>query len=181
MANKKSIFFALTTTVLIMLIISGITAKAVAAAYKFVTGSVLFPPIFPLVARKCDSYGCGHFGASRDGGKRKHQGQDYITRAGQDIFSPSDGTLTTAPAYADGRYPELKLIKITNGTMQVNIMYAAATVPNGQVKRGEKIGVSQSLQNRYPGIPNHAHIEVKIGGIKVNPVDYFTESKTQLT
>lgn len=150
-----------------------IGAKAVGMAHRLLS-SVFFPPVQPLVPRKCDSWGCGHFGASRDGGKRKHKGQDYLVTPGQIVYAPISGVVTTGPAYASGLHPELRLIKITDGATVVNIMYALPGT-GGYVAKGERIGTAQSLQSVYKGIPDHIHVEVSIAGVKVDPAQYFEE------
>lgn len=171
---KQKIFFALFTIVLIMAFFSGITAKAISMAYRSIA-SKFFPPTYPdLLLRKCDSYGCGNFGASRDSGKRRHMGQDYITTENQHIYAPFSGTVSTSAAYANGRYPFLKMVKIKDGQTAVNIMYVSPIVKTGEyVERGQFIGYAQSLQSVYPGIPNHVHVEVSLFGQKVDPAPFF--------
>lgn len=173
MKNKQVFFFLTITIILIMWFTVG--AKAVGMAHRLFS-SAFFPPVQPLVPRKCDSWGCGNFGASRDGGKRKHKGQDYTVTAGQPVYAPISGTLTTGPAYASGIHPEMRLVKITDGTTAVNLMYVLPSA-GGQVSKGERIGTAQSLQGLYPGIPDHIHVEVVIAGVKVDPSPYFEEQK----
>ncbi|KAF5880208.1 leukocyte cell-derived chemotaxin-2-like, partial [Clarias magur] len=44
--------------------------------------------------RGCDTkYGCGNYGASRDGGKRKHLGLDIECSDGATVYAPFDVTL----------------------------------------------------------------------------------------
>jgi hypothetical protein len=41
--------------------------------------------------------------------------------------------------------------------------------------RGTVIGHAQSLQHLYPGITNHVHVELWIGGVRVDPTAYFID------
>lgn len=166
---KQQFFFSL--SIIVIMYIFG--RKLLSGTHRLFTSAFMLP-LIPLIPRKCDSYGCGNFGASRDGGKRSHMGQDYISREGQPVFSPIRGTVSAGPAYADGRYSELRRVTITGASARVNLMYVLPHVSVGQtVEAGELIGYAQSLQKRYPGIPDHVHLEVSISGVKVDPLPYF--------
>lgn len=166
---KQQFFF--TVSILVIMYIFG--RKILSGTHRLFTSAFMLP-LIPLIPRKCDSYGCGNFGASRDGGKRSHMGQDYISREGQPVFSPIRGSVSAGAAYADGRYPELRRVTITGTAARINLMYVLPDISVGQtVEAGELIGYSQSLQNRYPGIPDHVHVEVSISGVKVDPIPYF--------
>lgn len=177
--NKKQIFFAFTTLILIYVMFERLKSAAVSAAYKALNADYktkFFIPTYPnLSLRYHDSYGSGNFGASRDGGKRKHKGQDYLVASGSTIFAPISGTLTSGPAYASGKNPELRLIKIKSGLTTVNLMYVKpeSDLIGKTVEKGQPIGTAQSLQKLYPGIPNHIHVEILLAGVNVDPVPYF--------
>jgi len=179
MNNKEKFFFTATTLVIMAVIFNRITAGVISSAHRLLSGQ-WHPPLIPVQPRRCDSYGCGHYGASRDGGRRKHAGQDYIAAyPGQPVFAPAGGTVSAGPAYGDGRYPELTLVRISSGATVVKLMYVAPTVSTGQyVNAGEQIGTVQSLQKRYPGIPNHVHMEVVLAGLHVDPAPYVNNSLT---
>jgi len=113
--------------------------------------------------RPFDAYGSGAFGSVRDGGKRKHEGVDYVAGQGQVAAAPIAGAVTrTGYAYkGDNR---LKFVEIDNPATgySARVLYVAPTVAIGQsVMAGEMIGVVQDLSLRYPaGIINHVHVEI---------------------
>ncbi len=126
--------------------------------------------------RGCDvGWGCGGYGASRDGGRRTHAGVDYTGTANQDVKAVISGTVRVGQPYADGTDSEvLRLVEITSfdGSEVVKQMYVgpAAGVQTGSVViAGQKLGVLQSLQGRYRGITDHGHVEVRRNGAVVNP------------
>ena len=62
--------------------------------------------------RKTDAYGCGDFGATRDGGERRHEGVDFIADAGQRLVAPISGYVTKIgfayPGDNDLKFVEIK-------------------------------------------------------------------------
>ena len=134
--------------------------------------------------RGTDCYGSGSYGASR--GIRKHRGIDIKSDEGDSIVSPIDGYIsssgyriyTTKCSYLIG-------VDVT-GTgkysgYRVRLFYVKGTVPiNTPVKKGDPIGVQQSLQkNCYPKkindkycMTNHVHVELYVNGVRVNPTNY---------
>lgn len=113
--------------------------------------------------RGLDVYGSGSFGATRDGGRRKHHGVDYIAAPGDWVESPIAGTVTRY-GYAYRRQTELRFVEIRNAEtgMTARVLYVDATVADGAVvAAGEIIGTAQNLADRYPGgITNHVHVEL---------------------
>lgn len=175
--NNRTKIFILLTLLIMVTFLTGLAARGIAAIHRALS-SAFYPPLVPLTPRKCDSFGCGNYGASRDGGKRRHKGQDFLCSAGQTVYAPIDGTVTTGAAYADGRSPELRLVRITDGPTVVLLMYVRPTVQAGHtVQAGDPIGTAQSLQGRYPGIPDHVHVEVRLSGVSVDPLPYFTPNE----
>lgn len=167
----KNKFFFLTTTVILIIMFTLLSSKIIAAAHRAVNGKFV-NPLRPLRLRRCDSYGCGHFGASRDAGRRKHKGQDYLCTKNEPVYAPISGEISTGSAYASGKYPDLRLVKITSGQTVVNLMYVSPA-KTGRVEAGDIVGYAQSLHGVYAGIPDHIHVEVKIAGIHVDPAGYF--------
>lgn len=113
--------------------------------------------------RDLDAYGSGHFGASRDGGARTHQGVDYIAEAGQAVLAPISGFVTKIGlAYAGDQ--QLRFVEIDNPALKVTarVFYVEPNVAVGQpVRLGTPVGLAQTLQARYPGgITDHVHLEV---------------------
>ena len=119
--------------------------------------------------RAHDDFGFGHFGASRDGGARHHEGVDYVGFAGQDVVAPIAGQVTRMGyAYSDGGH---KYVEITNSQTgyQARVFYVDATVAIGdELQLGQKIGSLKTLQVRYPGITDHVHLEVMKSGARVD-------------
>lgn len=112
--------------------------------------------------RTCDDYGCGDFGARRDGGERRHEGVDYDASAGQAVNAPISGFVSKiGEAYADdGRY---RFVEITNPALRytARVFYVDPEVKEGEaVRLGQRIGDAHSLEPRYPGITNHVHLEL---------------------
>lgn len=123
-----------------------------------------------------DHYGCGHFGASRDGGTRPHNGLDLRTQdgGGETLYSPIDGYVKRTDFLVynyDERYHGVDII----GTGQdsgviVRLYYIDASVKVGDtVSRGTVLGQNENLQLKYQPIrdgkrgpiKSHVHVEVK--------------------
>lgn len=110
-----------------------------------------------------DFYGFGTFGASRDGGFRRHEGVDFVARPGQAVVSPISGFVTKIGlAYDDDK--ELQFVEITNPAIGyvARVFYIDPTVAVGDVVRlGQPVGAAHSLQTRYPdGMTDHVHLEL---------------------
>jgi murein DD-endopeptidase MepM/ murein hydrolase activator NlpD len=113
--------------------------------------------------RRVDAYGDGEFGASRDGGVRKHEGVDFIARAGQRVVAPISGFVTKIGfAYAEDS--NLKFVEITNPALRyaARVFYVDPDVEVGQaVRLGQRIGAHHTLESKYPGgMTDHVHLEI---------------------
>lgn len=173
-AQQKFFFTAMLTVILAF---SFFGSKIMGASWRAAYGGRFFPPLDPLARRGTDSFGSGHFGASRKG--HTHKGQDYLGTPGQTVYAPIGGSVTTGAAYADGSNEYLRRVTITgDNSERVSLMYVLpSVVVGGRVEAGDKVGTLQSLQNAYPGIPNHLHLEVSVGGVKVDPVPFFQSNQ----
>lgn len=113
--------------------------------------------------RTHDTYGDGEFGARRDGGSRRHEGVDYMAKAGQDVDAPISGYVTKI-GYAYAGDQDLKFVEITNPALNyaARIFYVNPTVQVGEaVAMGRPIGTAHSLQRKYPGgMTDHVHLEL---------------------
>jgi len=121
--------------------------------------------------REHDDYGLGRFGASRDGGTRDHAGVDFVSEAGQKVVAPISGYVTRI-GYAYDDAPELRYVEISNPALRytARVLYVRPSVKVGQaVRLGTPIGKAATLQERYPGITDHVHLEVMRRGARVNP------------
>lgn len=118
--------------------------------------------------RKCDSFGCGHFGASR--GSRTHNGVDLLTPPNKQIPSPVSGVVTKL-GYPYGDDLSFRYVEITQQDYKYRIFYVNPTVKVGdKVEQGSIVGMSQDLDKRYKGIPNHVHFEILTNGRYVDPL-----------
>jgi len=110
-----------------------------------------------------DAYGEGEFGASRDGGSRRHEGVDYVSKAGQPVASPISGYVTKI-GYAYAGDQTLKFVEITNPALRIaaRVFYVNPKVDVGAaVAMGKPIGTARSLQRKYPGgMTDHVHLEI---------------------
>jgi len=113
--------------------------------------------------RKVDAYGYGEFGASRDGGSRRHEGVDFIAEAGQAVMAPISGYVTKI-GYAYAGDSNLKFVEITNPALHyaARVFYVDPTVVVGQtVALGHAIGTHHTLERKYPGgMTDHVHLEI---------------------
>ena len=113
--------------------------------------------------RSHDAYGEGEFGASRDGGARRHEGVDFKADAGQSVAAPISGYITKI-GYAYGGDETLKFVEITNPALRfaARVFYVNPDVRVGDsVAVGHPIGTAHSLQRKYPGgMTNHVHLEL---------------------
>ena len=129
------------------------------------------------VPRGHDDFGDGQFGARRDGGAREHEGVDYVATAGQEVKAPISGYVTKI-GYAYAGDTGLTFVEITNPALGyvARAFYVKPGVEVGQtVRLGQTIGVDQSLQDHYPGITDHVHLEVmQPGGERINAAELIT-------
>lgn len=128
--------------------------------------------------RGVDAYGEGRFGASRDGGSRRHEGADFVADAGQTVHAPISGYVTKIGyAYADDQ--NLRFVEITNPALHhaARVFYVDPAVVEGQaVAIGAPIGKTHSLQKKYPaGMTDHVHLEIiDTRGARIDPARILT-------
>ena len=60
-----------------------------------------------MIIRGQDSWGAGHYGASRDGGKRKHLGIDIINHVNEAVCAYENGRVTTIKTTAKRHYTDI--------------------------------------------------------------------------
>lgn len=115
-----------------------------------------------------DSYGEGHFGASRGG--RKHRGVDYSCLPNSKVLSPCSGIVSKIGyPYSDDlsfRYIEIA----SNSNHKLRVFYVSPSVEVGDiVDESTVLGLSQKLGVRYPGIGEHVHLEIRGKGKIIDP------------
>lgn len=123
----------------------------------------LASPVPNPTIRGRDAKGEGHFGAARDGGRRKHLGVDLIAAHGTSVMSSVSGTVSRLGwAYAGD--PHYRYVEVTTPAGQVvRHFYVFPLVQvNEAVEAGKtRLGTVQDLTRRYPGITNHLHLEIR--------------------
>lgn len=126
----------------------------------------------PLSARqmrvRSDSYGKGHFGAPRNGG-RKHEGLDLLAPEGAAIVAPKSGRVLRA-GYEKG-YGLFTEIRHAN---QVTTRYAHLSVLHVRrgdwVKQNRVLGLSGRSGNaKNPSIKPHLHFEIRLNDTPQDP------------
>lgn len=121
--------------------------------------------------REHDAYGSGAFGASRDGGSRRHEGVDFIADAGQTVVAPISGYVTKI-GYAYAGDPNLRFVEINNPALKIEAraFYIDPEVQVGDtVAVGQPIGEVRSLQGKFPrGMTDHVHLEIIQRGRRIN-------------
>ncbi|KAJ8246876.1 hypothetical protein GJAV_G00256360 [Gymnothorax javanicus] len=122
--------------------------------------------------RGCDGrrYGCGYYGASRAGGKRRHLGLDIVCADGATVYAPLDVKL------AGRSVPYTKNNDINDGVtlkgegLCFKLFYVKPDKYSGTVKKGQKIGKMLPMQKVYPGITSHVHVQMCD---ETDPTKYF--------
>lgn len=127
--------------------------------------------------RGCDpnGMGCGNFGASRSGGKRKHKGIDIVFAPGEIVKSPISGLVTRYPFPYDDD-PNYFGIEIQNSLFTIKMFYLKATVSIGSaVSAGSPIAKAQNITAKHgASMTNHVHIEVyNRNGVLIDPTNLF--------
>jgi hypothetical protein len=150
---------------------------------NLIKGRTYTPPItkeFPFASivqpkqvMRNDSIGLGHFGASRDGGLRSHDGIDILVYKSQPIYAPFNGTLTRRyyPYANDKKYFGMEVISEV-GEFKMKIMYCVplADKIGIYVKKGELIGYAQAISEKYsPLMRDHLHVELYQAGDLIDP------------
>lgn len=125
-----------------------------------------------------DAYGEGEFGARRDGGVRRHEGVDYVARAGQAVVAPISGYITKIGFAYEGDQT-LRFVEVTNPALRVaaRVFYVNPKVEVGQaVAMGRMIGTAKSLQRKYPGgMTDHVHLElIDRRGVRIDAARIIT-------
>lgn len=126
--------------------------------------------------RQPDARGQGHFGAPR--GSRLHKGQDIVGQSGQDVLAPMSGVVTKIGySYDDDLSFRYIHIKGEEASARVHYVKPSDDIKLGsEVERGEVIGSLLSLKERYPGITDHAHLELWVEGSRIDPAPYVVHS-----
>jgi len=138
----------------------------------------LASPTWFIELRANDVTGNGWFGASR--GSRDHEGVDYVTTPGEEIFACIKGIVRIGNVYQGAT--KMKLIEIKNKFevhhYRVKQMYVNPIIKNGEyVEKNQLIGYAQDI-SAYHGdkrMKNHCHISVWKNGLLTDPEPIIKE------
>lgn len=114
--------------------------------------------------RGTDVHGSGAFGAERNG--RTHDGTDYITKPGQNVYAPMSGIVDgIVPPYDRGIDSDvlsgLAIVGSDGSECIVFYIRPAKDVMGMLVRAGRTvIGVALTLQRRYEEITDHVHVRI---------------------
>lgn len=135
----------------------------------------MFAPILDTLEIRNDSSGQGHFHASR--GARLHYGNDFLTKKGDNVYTPEDGKITKYgfPYAGDSKYRYIEILSDSGFTYRLMYATLETSLKVGQrVSKGQKIGVSQSIKEKYGGtMLDHIHFEIKKGTNYLNPENEY--------
>jgi murein DD-endopeptidase MepM/ murein hydrolase activator NlpD len=136
-------------------------------------GSPVVTPV-PFLKLRRDSNGKGHFGASRNGG-RKHKGIDLALRVGEPVLAAKSGRVLFAGA--EKGYGNWIEIAHPDGRQTRYAHLLSLAVEEGAwVRAGRLIGYSGKTGNADgPDILPHLHFEIRSGGDAVDPSKGFLD------
>jgi len=113
--------------------------------------------------RKSDNWGSGYFGAPR--GNRPHLGIDLIYSPDEEIRAPFDLTINRVSyPYASSPYSGIAFTTSsgdTNYDGRLWYMLPDFGSIGKSFKRGQIIGVAQQINEKYPGMINHVHLQLE--------------------
>jgi murein DD-endopeptidase MepM/ murein hydrolase activator NlpD len=124
----------------------------------------------PMEGGVMEDYPGAKFGASRDGGKRKHKGRDLVGPPGMKVVSALPGTVTgiiDVGKLPGGGWSKGIYVKHSNG-METRYLHVHPSVKVGdQVKAGQQIAKITAMDD-ISSVP-HLHFEVIVNGRHVDP------------
>ncbi len=122
--------------------------------------------------RGTDRHGSGRFRAPRTNVYGYHRGVDYVATSGQTVVAVIAGKVTKIGFPYKANYT-IKYVEITSPlgyvVRELYVDPLTSIVVGSNVATGQPIGNHQSLNARYPGITEHVHVEIMLGGALVDP------------
>ena len=148
--------------------------KAKTKSFRSLSKSLAFP-----VAGKRSNIG-SFWGASRDGGRRSHEGIDIFAKKGTPVVAITNGTIVSR-----GKTPKGGKVLWLKSTAHSWTAYYAhldkQQVKEGQyVRKGQVIGTIGNTGNARH-TPSHLHFGIYTGKGPVNPLPYVKYSPKVLT
>uniref|UniRef100_A0A8C9QWX7 Leukocyte cell derived chemotaxin 2, tandem duplicate 2 n=1 Tax=Scleropages formosus TaxID=113540 RepID=A0A8C9QWX7_SCLFO len=122
--------------------------------------------------RKCDSFGCGNYGARRAGGTRKHMGLDIVCTDGDTVLAPFHVKINgPASPYTTGVNAAINDgLNLSGQGLCFKLFYVKPVETSGTVEQGQELGTMLPMQEVYPGITSHVHVQMCN---KSDPTKYF--------
>uniref|UniRef100_UPI0037E8B42C leukocyte cell-derived chemotaxin-2-like n=1 Tax=Semicossyphus pulcher TaxID=241346 RepID=UPI0037E8B42C len=120
--------------------------------------------------RTSDNWGRGEYGARR--GSRLHQGLDIVCNDGSVVYAPIDVTLNgKVIVYNDPKKAAINSgINLQGEGLCFKLFYVQPDRTSGTVRKGQRIGVMLPMQEVYPGITSHVHVQMCD---RSDPTKYF--------
>ncbi|KAM9336373.1 leukocyte cell-derived chemotaxin-2-like [Symphorus nematophorus] len=120
--------------------------------------------------RRTDRWGQGHYGARR--GDRDHKGLDIVCSDGSTVHAPFDATLGgKVIVYTDPRKAAINNGIILRGEgLCIKLFYVQPDRTSGTVTKGQRIGLMLPMQDVYPEITSHVHVQMCD---RTDPTPYF--------
>lgn len=127
--------------------------------------------IFAPFIRPRDPWGEGYWHASRDSGRRRHEGIDLVCWPGTPVVAPlMCRVVREARPYADdSRYSGLMLEVFEGLEIKIFYLQPSDNIIGTKVRIVDVIGHAQDLRKKYEGITPHLHVEAWFGGGRVDP------------
>ena len=115
----------------------------------------LVAPLATILVRTGDAYGSGRFGASRDGGKRRHEGVDLVAAVGDTVIAPIAGRVIPFDPYGRdpakaGRFSAVQIDSADGWRVRLLYLDTGAIAWGMRVVSGAFLGRVQDLSLIYP-------------------------------
>ncbi|XP_018544172.1 leukocyte cell-derived chemotaxin-2 [Lates calcarifer] len=120
--------------------------------------------------RTSDTWGEGRYGARR--GNRDHKGLDIVCSDGSTVLAPFDVTLEGGlTVYSDPNKAAINRgINLRGEGLCFKLFYVRPDRTSGSVRKGQRIGTMLPMQEVYPGITSHVHVQMCD---RTDPTPYF--------